>query len=404
MRIRTRTRSNAAVTAAVAAIGLALPLAACGSSTSSSTSSSTGATPAAGSTVGTSADAATRGVTQARVEIAKYSGLSNSFTPPGPPVHAAALLRGKTVWYVPVFLEAGYFQVEEKALAGALAPLGAKLQTCDGKDSPTAASACITQAVSSGAAGIVTSAVPVSFAQQAYIDAVDHKIPVVASQNAAPAPDTPSFNRYFVGTGLNEALAGSLVADPVIADSNGHASVLFADDTTDGLTAELGAGIEHAFATDCPGCKIAKMTFQDSELQNVPAQVQAAIAKDPGVGYVVTQYDDPSGLEVAQGAQQANPSIKFAAVGGTPSMLARVGQGAQLADSGVDPVSNAWNLTDALLRILAGKPSVATHYVVPHRLFTKANTTPIAGQLKDPAAWTSGQWYSNGAFKPAYLK
>src|ERR1700733_2098895 len=164
MHVSTRTRSNAAVTAA-AAIGLALALAACGSTSSSSSSSISDTSAAAGSSVSASADPATGGVTQARAEIAQYSGLSNSFTPPGPPVQAAALLRGKTVWYVPVFLEAGYFQVEEKALASALAPLGAKLQACDAKDSPTAASACITQAVSSGAAGIVTSAVPVGFAQ-----------------------------------------------------------------------------------------------------------------------------------------------------------------------------------------------------------------------------------------------
>lgn len=355
-------------------------------------------------TVAASADASSSGVAKAKAEIAKYAGLSTSFTPPGPPIHAARLLRGKTVWYVPVFLESGYFQTEEKALAKALAPLGAKLQICDGKASPTTVSACITQAVSSNAAGIVTSAVPVGFAQQAYTDAVDHKIPVVAAQNTQPPPNTPSFKRYFVGTSLNENLMGSLIADSVIANSNGHASVLFADDTSDALTAEMGAGIERTFAAECPGCKVAKMTFQDTELQNVAAQVQAAIVQDPGVEYVVTQYDAPSGPVVAQGAEQANPSIKFAAAGGTPAALESVAQGTSLANSGVDPVTNAWNLTDALLRIVAGKPSVAPKYDVAHRLFTKSNTTPITGQLKNPADWVSGQWYSNDAFKAAYLK
>lgn len=379
MHLKSLRPCGAVVASAAAAIALALPLAAYATASSS-------------------------GVATAKAEIAKYSGLSTTFTAPGPSIHAAKLLRGKTVWYVPVFLESGYFETEEAALADALKPLGAKLQVCDAKASPTTASACITQAVSSNAAGIVTSAVPVDFAQQAYTDAVDHKIPVVAAQNTSAPPNTAGFRRYFVGTSLNEALLGRLIADEVIVNSNGHANVLFADDTSDALTAEMGSGIVSAIAARCPDCKVAQMTFQDYDLENVAAQVQTAIDQHPGVNYVVTQYDDPSGPVVAEGAAQANPSVKFVASGGTPASLKNVAQGTMLANSGIDPVSNAWNLTDALLRIIADKPSVASHYVVYHRLFTKSNTTPIAGQLNNSADWVSGRWYSNGAFKAGYLK
>jgi ribose transport system substrate-binding protein len=348
--------------------------------------------------------AGTNGVQAADARLEQYSGPQNTFKAPGAAFKGAKLLRGKTIWYVPIFLEADYFEAEESGLAAALKPLGAKLKACNGADNPSSASNCITEAVTSKAAGIITSAIPVAFAQQAYTDAVDHHIPVVAAQNVAAAPSTKAFKRYFVGTKNDESLTGDLLAASIIANSDGHANVLFADDTTTALTTYVGDGLKKTFAADCPDCKVTTMTFQDTELQNVPTQVQTATVQDPGVQYVVTQYDDPSGLAVSQGATAADPSIKFVASGGTPSLLQRVAQGSMLADIGADPVNNAWNQVDALLRIVADRPSVAARYVVAHRVFTPGNLKPFAGQLNSLAAASSGSWYSNVAFKKDYLK
>jgi ribose transport system substrate-binding protein len=376
-----------AAQAAATLVCVALVTAACGGSSSAKSSGSS--------------DSAAAGVTHARQQLNHYANASSTFTPPGPQLQAASLLKGKTVWFVPITFEAPIFLIEAQALRTALEPLGAKLQVCDGKGNPTTTSGCITQAISNGAAGIITDAIAVPFAQQAYAAAVDQKIPVVANDNVLQPPATSNFARYFTGISDGIELNGQLIADMVIADSAGKADVLFVNDTTTPLTQAAGKALLNEFATYCPGCKLSTVEIQDTALQKVPTQVQTALITAPSAHYVVTQFDAPSGQLVVQGASQGRPGVQFVASGGQLAGLQRVQGGIQLADPGVDPVSGAWAAVDGLLRILAGKPAGKYDDAVLHRVFTQSN---IGKTDLTQAGWSSGSWYSTGAFESGYLK
>lgn len=374
-------------------------LAACGeSATSTSTAGEKQATTA------TAASATSPGVEAATQRLAKYSKADTPFVAPGPAVAGGAdVLRGKKVWFIPIFFEAAIFHVAADAMREALEPLGATLQICDAKGNPTGASGCLRQATANGAAGIITDSVPVPFAEQGYAEAVEKKIPVVASNNAIPAPDTPAFDRYFTPISGDFELDGQLVADAVIADSGGKADVLFANNTTTPFTKAIGAAIVGEFKANCPDCKVSEVEVQDTALQKIPSLVQAAMVKNSDAKYVVTQFDTPSGQLVQQGARQARSTTKFAAFGGPLSALKQVKDGSQLADAGTDAVTAGWADVDALVRSAAGAPKGKHEPAVLHRLFTKENLESEGDELTQ-AAWTAGSWYSDGSFKDEYLR
>ena len=399
MRISWLTGRAAALTATVMGC-LALLVSGCGSS-SHTTAVNAGATHGSGASSGASTGAAAV-ATHAKNDLARYLGVVQTFRAPGPPVHARDLLRGKTVYYVPIFLEAGFFTVESHVLQGIMSRLGAHLVSCNAADSPTTAAGCIDQAVSSRAAGIITDAIPLSFVQHAFANAVEHKIPTVAGEELQPAPDTPAYRKYFTRVSYGSVEAGRLAAESIISTAGEHANLLFANDTTTPLTKALGAGISGELK-NCAGCTVKTMTFQDTELQNVPSQVQSALVKDADAQYVVTQYDDPSGSPVLQGASQAKPGIKFATGGADLAGLERVAQGKEVATVAADPVSAEWNDVDALLREVAGMPAVTDHYKVILRVLTKQNISTI-GKI-DNQGYSTGSWFARpNLYEQAYTK
>ena len=168
------------IVAACAALGLSAAAVGCGSSSSSS--SSTGSASPAAATVATSSSTSS-GVTYAKAQVAKYSNLLTTFSPPGPPLHGLkGKLSGKTVWYIPVFLQAPIFTADAKGIAQPLALAGASVHICDAGSNPSQATSCINEAVKSNAAAIVTDAMNDSFASSAYAAAIAAKIPVVATE------------------------------------------------------------------------------------------------------------------------------------------------------------------------------------------------------------------------------
>lgn len=379
--------------AVCAALGLSAIAAGCGSSSSSS-SSSGGASPS-----GSSSSAGSSGLAYAKAQVAKYSGLVTSFSPPGPALHGLkAKLSGKTVWYIPVFLQAPIFGADAKGIAQPLALAGASVHICDAGANPSQASACINQAVKSHAAAIVTDAMNNSFASSAYAAAVAAKIPVVATDNdnSVGFPKSPLLTTVSIGTPQDARLA----ADWIIADSNGKGNALYAaDNSNDGVIE--AAATKDEFTKQCPGCKFTSVTFGDLTVQNLATAISSAMVRDPNINYVDGGYDAPAGIFALQGAKTVTGRhFTYITSTGQPPGLQRVASGSQAADPGLDTDTAMWNTADALFRILTGVNPV-TGYPPALRIFTKSN---VPSNTKDPAAYASGQWYTNGAFKAMYQK
>jgi ribose transport system substrate-binding protein len=374
--------------AACAAISLtAIAATACSSSSSSSsTSQSSGTSPGAA------------GVQYAQAQLNKYSGLVTSFTAPGSALSGLkAKLSGKTIWYIPIFLQAPAFTADAQDLVEPLALAGAKVHVCDAGANPSQANACLKEAVAAKAAGIITDAMGYSFAAQAYSAAIAAHIPVVATSNDDVKGFPVSSDLATVSIGLTAD--ARLAADWIIADSGGKANVLYtADNSAQGVLES--AATRDEFARECPGCKVTVVEFGDLTVQNLATAVSSAMVKNPGINYVYGGYDAPSGIYALQGAKQVT-GRHFTYVTGTgqPPGLQRVAAGQQAADPGIDTVDAMWNTADALFRIVTGAKQV--QYTPAFRIFTKSN---VPSNTKDASAYASGQWYTNGAFKPMYTK
>jgi len=392
-------RHSGRTVAAGAVIGLLAATAGCGSSakTAGPSSTVTGGAPAATSAASDSAAAGGDGVAYAQAQLAKYSGLITHFDPPGPSLsNVKAKLAGKTVWYVPVFLQAPIFTANSKGLTEPLALAGASLHVCDAASNPSQGDSCIKQAVAAKAGAIIIDAINYSFASKAIDSALAAQIPVVATDN----DDRKGFpsNPLLTTVSIGGPQVARLSVDYVIADSKGKANALYAADDSDAGKIAAAATADE-FTTRCPDCKVTTVNFSDLTVQRLATAVSSAMAANSKIDYVYGGYDAPSGIFALQGAKTVS-GRKFTYVTGTgqPPGLQRVAAGQQAADAGVDTSASMWNTADALFRIVTGVAPIAD-YVQPLRVFTKAN---VPGNTSDAGAYASGEWYTDGSFKPMY--
>jgi ribose transport system substrate-binding protein len=389
----TRPSRWAALLAALTLVAIATG---CGSSSvSHSASSSATATEAAAKS---DSGGGSSGVVYAKAQVAKYTPLITHFTAPGPALSGLkGKLTGKTVWYIPTFLQAPIFTADSQDLAQPLALTGAKVHVCNADSNPSTASSCINEAVKAHAAGIVADAMDDSFASSAFAAAIAAKIPVVATDNDDPQgfPKSSDVTTVDIGNPLDSRLA----ADWIIANSDGKANVLYAADNSNDGVVEAKA-TESEFSAKCPGCKVTDVTFGDETVNNLTTGVSSAMVKSPSINYVDGGYDAPSGIFALQGAKTVTGRrFTYITSTGQPPGLQRVAAGTQVADPGMDPDIAMWNTADALFRIILHQ--APAHYTPGVRIFTKAN---IPSDTQSASAYASGQWYSNGAFKAMYTK
>ena len=110
-------------------------------------------------------------------ELAKYSAAANSFATVSP-VSGVSALKGKTVWYIPIGEATPLMSAIGTNLTQALGQVGVKVHLCDGQFLPTDIATCMSQAVSQGAAGVVTCYVDYAALPTAFDSLVSHHIPV----------------------------------------------------------------------------------------------------------------------------------------------------------------------------------------------------------------------------------
>jgi ribose transport system substrate-binding protein len=391
MRVRKRF-----ITASLAAL-LGLGITACGSSSKSTSAS--GSTPSSSGSSSTSAGSGD--IAAAQKLVADHAALTTSFQAPGPPIKGGvkSVAAGKSIWYIPVTALPPWFDIQSKVQQSVWSMLGATLHVCDGQGNPTTISTCLRQAVAAKAAVVITDAIPVPFALDAYTAVVNAGIPVVAGYtDKAASPTNGNFGKYFHGISGEETPTQQIGAAEAIVASGGKAKVLIAgaNDIPSAMAAS-NAAIAY-FKSNCPGCTADSLFLKTVANPNLASEVSGQILRHPSDNYLYTPYEAPSGTLFLQAIRQAGRSMTFMSTAGDVAGLARLHQGAQLGDVGLDPVYQGWNYVDAALRALAGMPSVQYNGIM--RLFTKAND-PANPTI---AGWLSGTYYSNLAFEALYKK
>jgi ribose transport system substrate-binding protein len=369
----------------LALLASALLASACGSSSTSSS------TPASGG------GGAGAGVSQAQAVVARESRATTSFPPPGPPLDVRSL-RGKSVWYIPISLSVPVFAISNGTLTTALSKVGMTEHSCSGEASPSATSACINQAVGAGAGAIITDAIPVALAANAFANAERHHIPVL-SQDQLPPPGGPGTVQGLGDDRLayQPLQAANLVeaeAYWTIADSHGRANVLLEPYTDSPSTLSYDTSTEAVFKKLCPGCTVAVQKIGLATATLTASQTSSALLAHPNSNYVLPEFD--ALLQgVGQGIQQAGftSKVKVVTSAGDLPALQAIKAGRISVDAGEDFPYIGWADADEAMRMMLGKPIVDEK--PPLRLFTPANVGSLS---LTPAAQASGEWYGSDSY------
>ncbi len=377
--------------AAAFAAAVTLTAAACSSSSSSAGSSSTGSAQAANS--GGSA------VSAASAQVAQYTKVVNSYAAQQP-LSGVSGLKGKTVWYIPIGASVPILAAFGTGIQAALAKVGITTHTCDGKFLPTDAAACVSQAETDGADGVVTGYIDYASMPTSFNSLVAHHIPVLVAGEAPDGGKTSSPQLAFynaIGT-LN--LVQKLDMDAVIADSKGKANVLYLGVTDSPQTLDAANYGKAYLTAHCSGCTMNEITYNTASINKVPSQVSSALISHPSTTYVVDELD-AAGQYTVQGIQSAGYTnkVKLAATNGALDSLQRINAGTlQFVDIGVSPAYVGWQFADGILTMMLGHVPTVTPGVV--RVFNKST---VQGLNLTPAEYTTNAWYGSNAYQQSFL-
>jgi ribose transport system substrate-binding protein len=387
--------------AAAFAGAVTLTAAACssGSSSSVSVNAQTSSAQASGSTQATNSGSGS-GVSAASAQLAQYTNALNTYVAQQP-VSGVSGLKGKTVWYIPIGASVPILAAFGAGIQAALAKVGITVHTCDGKFLPTFAAACVSQAETDGADGVVTGYIDYASMPTAFNSLVAHHIPVLVAGEAADGGKTASTPQLaFDSTISTLDLLQELVMDAVIADSNGKANILYLG-VTDSPTTLDGANYGKAYLTaHCSGCTLTEITYNTASINKVPSQVSAALISHPDTTYVVDELD-AAGQYSMQGIQNAGYTnkVKLAATNGALDSLQRVNSGTvQFVDVGTSPIYAGWGFASGIIQMMLGHIPAFTVGVV--RVFNKST---VQGLTLTPAAYTTNAWYGSNAYEQTFL-
>ena len=275
-------RQRRLVLIAVAAFSVAL--AGCSSSGSSSSGSASGSSSSAtatGSAASTSVSS-TAGITHAETQLAAYSAVASSFSAPGVPLRDPAKLKGGTITYIPLFLLVPYFGAVYAQLRKAAALVGMTVRVCNPNATPSGVATCFSQAIDAKTDGIITDAVPYSYASDPYAAAAAAGIPVAALDIGDQPPAALAGHAVTLDDGIE--LEGQLLADSIIAASHGTADALLVVSTTNSESVENYHAMEQEFSQYCPGCRITQVINNETDQES---SISLAISGNPSIQYVV---------------------------------------------------------------------------------------------------------------------
>jgi ribose transport system substrate-binding protein len=364
-----------------------------------SSSSSTGGSPSSGGSAQAANSGSGSAVSSASAEVAQFTKLVNSY-PAQPPVSGVSGLKGKSVWYIPIGNSVPILAAFGVGMQAALAKAGITTHVCDGKFLPTNAAACISQAETDGANGVVTGYIDYASMPTSFNSLVSHHIPVLVAGEAPDGGKTSSPQLAFYNTQSTLNLMQKLDMDAVIADSKGKANVLFLGVTDSPTTLNAATYGKQYLTAHCSGCQINEINYNTASITKVPSQVSAALISHPDTTYVVDELD-AAGQFTVQGIQSAGYTnkVKMAATNGALDSLQRISSGTvQFVDVGTSPVYAGWQYADGIMRMLLGHTPTFTLGVV--RVFNKST---VQGLALTPAAYTTNAWYGSDAYQQTFL-
>jgi ribose transport system substrate-binding protein len=354
---------------------------------------------ATGSGSSTASATASAGATGLAADVQKLEQPLASWPIPTAKVSNPDALKGKTVYFIPITLQAPQFGTAQTALTAALTALGANVQVCDGQGTPTAISACVGQATKAGAAAIIADAIQYEIAGNAFDAAQAAGIPVVIADQAASS-NHPDSKTLATITGPVANQMAEALAKWTVVDSDGKADVL-ANNSTDGSSPAVFFSSAKKVYDDCSGCKVTVNDVSSANFSLVTPSTSSALLKDADIDYLQVQFGQF--LQASNGGVQASGRAgKVQLTTGSAQLgeLQAVASGDVAAAASPSAAFEGWIFADAALRMVSGDK--LPDYTVPMRLFTKSN---IGSITLSADAMNAGAWYGpSGSISAGFTK
>jgi ribose transport system substrate-binding protein len=344
---------------------------------------------------GSSGDSASP-VADVAADVEAAMQTQDSFEVPTEPVDTSAL-AGKTVYHIPLTAQVRIFQLNGSTIGEALETAGASLTTCDGGANPSQVSGCFDQAIGADAAAIVADGIPYGMAANSFDAARAAGIPVVVT-NLLEDPEHPADDTLFY---MPQPAIGMVtsVADSIIADSDGQATVVLQRVTDNYSTIGMADAVEQEFADRCPDCTVVVNEVTAANFPLVAPSTSSAILGNPDTGYVFPLFEHF--IQPTIGGIQQTPNaaqIKIAAASATAGGLQQIADDSPVFAMAAPNIPyQAWGTADAIFRLVAGQE--APDYAISYRLFTQDNIGDI-DVTEDAEA--SGEWYGPTDYKEQF--
>lgn len=357
---------------------------ACGSDSDSTSTSATGS---AGAAAKTTASAGGCDVAGAKQAVAEVSG-QPTFTAPGPAFDAGKA-KGKKVVSIPQDSRIPFNEGNEAAMADAAKVAGLRFSQFKNQGQPSQYVQGMQQATSSGANAIDLFATDPRVLQPQIKAAQAKGIKISASQ----AYDNTQVEEYTKITNADAlttwpySLAGKVMADYAIADSNCKANVVIIHDKGDVIATDpLVDAMKAEFAAKCgSGCKVSEDIVSvfdwSTKLQGV---AQTALVKNANLNYMIPIYDSMAQFVVpAITAAGKAGKVKIITCSGDAPALTQMKNGNIVAaDVATSAAWEGYAVMDNILRMLTDtEPLTKQNY--PIRMITKDN---VDEALPDPDA------------------
>ncbi|WP_294570070.1 sugar ABC transporter substrate-binding protein [uncultured Arthrobacter sp.] len=247
--------------------------------------------------------------------------------------------------------------------------LGWDVTVVDGKGDPGVWNSSIQQAIVTKADGIVLLAINPQLVQGALDKAKTADIPVIST--FIPKLPGPTVDGY---VSTDHVEGGKILADWIIEDSGGDASVLMLNEKAFPELVQRNEALVKELKDQCPNCEVAdtvQLSIGTMGQELAPA-VTSALQRNPNITHVVAPFDS-SGILAGQGIRQAGKTgqVKLVSAEGDPNGIRAVQSGEQAVDLATVPPWGGWAASDLLARQFAGEP--VDSEVLPQRLFDESN-------------------------------
>jgi len=334
-------------------------LVACGSSANSSggdTSPSTGSSAKNASCVAEATSLTNAG-------LASDTGNPYPTTPTN-----AAVVKGKTYWFVDLDASLPADAQSEQGFQAAATAAGAKVRFYDGQGSPATVIQGVNTAIAAKAAAIVLLNVDISTLKAELTAAKAAGIPVIETNNGSTAePFLPGVTAHVTP---NNATAGKLQADYALYATHCELNAIIISTLSVASDKAIVDGSEEEIARLCPGCKLTDVDVQAADIATkLPGLVESALQRNPDTNIIIDGSDTAyvPGIQVAQNSLRTNiPIVSNDGDSVPPSGLPIVADTVEGSR-----VSNGWFYFDAVIRAAHGQTGFTME--IPTVLVDKTN-------------------------------